>query len=73
MRRFIVNKTFTLKKVAKQLEPTGDIEDVLQMALDGKLKLSVNFINPVYARTGTFHQLSKQHEATFYPDYDVGA
>jgi hypothetical protein len=60
----------TLKQAAKKFNPTVDVDDVLQMALNGELKLSVNFINPVYyARTGAFHRLSEQHEAIFYPDY----
>ncbi len=64
-----MNKTFALKKVAKQLEPTGDVEDVLQMVLDGQLKLSVNFINPVYAKTGEIYTLPEQNEFVFYPNY----
>lgn len=64
------DKFLTLKQAAKKFNPAVDVDDVLHIALDGKLKLSVNFINPVYyARTGTFHRLSEQHEAIFYPDY----
>jgi hypothetical protein len=64
-----MSKFLTLKQAAKKCRPAVDVEDILEMALDGKLKLSVNFINPVYAKTGEVHQLPEQDKVIFYPDY----
>jgi ethanolamine utilization protein EutQ (cupin superfamily) len=64
MRNFL-----TLKQAAKKCKPVIDVEDILEMALDGKLKLSVDFINSVYAKTGEVHQLPEQDKVIFYPDY----
>jgi hypothetical protein len=64
-----MSKFLKLKQAAKKSKPSVDVEDILEMALDGKLKLSVNFINPVYAKTGEVHKLPGQDEVIFYPNY----
>jgi hypothetical protein len=49
---------FTVPEAAHQLTMMLDEEvneaDVLRLALDGHLKLSVNFVNGTYAKTGTY-------------------